>query len=85
MEKKGVNNRGQKEKGHNFKDKSKMLQPKKQSLGECKGRMKGNAQRGHQLFRNFGIKALRGMLDCSKSETARMAVTRYEKTRTSLD
>ena len=37
-----------------------MLQPKKTKFRKMqKGRMKGNAQRGHQLaFGSFGIKAL---------------------------
>lgn len=46
-----------------------------------KGRMKGNAQRGHQLaFGSFGIKALEETWITSRQiEAARIAVTRYMK------
>ena len=46
-----------------------------------KGRMKGNAQRGHQLaFGTFGIKALEECwLTARQIEAARIAVTRYMK------
>ena len=49
-----------------------MLQPKK-------GRMRGNAQRGHELaFGSFGIKALENMwIEQRQIEAARVAVTRY--------
>ena len=44
-----------------------------------KGRMKGNAQRGHELaFGSFGIKALESMwIEQRQIEAARVAVTRY--------
>ena len=46
-----------------------------------KGRMKGNAQRGHQLaFGTFGIKALEECwITARQIEAARIAVTRYMK------
>ena len=46
-----------------------------------KGRMKGNAQRGHRLsFGTFGIKALEECWMTSRQiEAARIAVTRYMK------
>ncbi len=57
-----------------------MLQPKKTKFRrQQKGRMKGNAQRGHELaFGSFGIKTL----ECSwitgrQLEAARVAVTRF--------
>lgn len=59
-----------------------MLQPKKTKYRkQQKGRMKGNAQRGHQLaFGSFGIKTLEeGWLTSRQIEAARQAVTRYMK------
>lgn len=59
-----------------------MLQPKKTKFRkQQKGRMKGNAQRGHQLaFGSFGIKTLEeGWLTGRQIEAARQAVTRYMK------
>ncbi len=59
-----------------------MLQPKKTKYRkQQKGRMKGNAQRGHQLsFGSFGIKTLEeGWLTARQIEAARQAVTRYMK------
>ena len=46
-----------------------------------KGRMKGNAQRGHRLsFGSFGIKALEECwMTARQIEAARIAVTRYMK------
>ena len=57
-----------------------MLQPKKTKFRrQQKGRMKGNAQRGHQLaFGSFGIKSLQSKwLTGNQIEAARIAVTRY--------
>ena len=59
-----------------------MLQPKKTKFRKMqKGRMKGNAQRGHQLaFGSFGIKTLEETWITSRQiEAARIAVTRYMK------
>ena len=59
-----------------------MLQPKKTKYRKMqKGRMKGNAQRGHQMaFGSFGIKALEETWITSRQiEAARIAVTRYMK------
>jgi large subunit ribosomal protein L16 len=59
-----------------------MLQPKKQKYRkQQKGRMKGNAQRGHQLaFGSFGIKTLQeSWITGRQIEAARQAVTRYMK------
>lgn len=59
-----------------------MLQPKKTKFRRHqKGRMKGNAQRGHQLaFGTFGIKALESAwLTGRQIEAARQAVTRHMK------
>ena len=59
-----------------------MLQPKKTKFRRMqKGRMKGNAQRGHQLaFGTFGIKALEECwITARQIEAARIAVTRYMK------
>ena len=59
-----------------------MLQPKKTKYRRMqKGRMKGNAQRGHQLaFGTFGIKALEECwITARQIEAARIAVTRYMK------
>ncbi len=59
-----------------------MLQPKKTKFRkQQKGRMKGNAQRGHQLaFGSFGIKSLEeGWLTGRQIEAARQAVTRFMK------
>ena len=59
-----------------------MLQPKKTKYRrQQKGKMKGNAQRGHQLaFGSFGIKA---MEECwmtgQQIEAARQAIVRYMK------
>jgi large subunit ribosomal protein L16 len=59
-----------------------MLQPKKTKFRrQQKGRMKGNAQRGHQLaFGSFGIKAMEPCWITGRQiEAARQAVTRYMK------
>ena len=59
-----------------------MLQPKKTKFRRMqKGRMKGKAQRGHQLaFGTFGIKALEECwITARQIEAARIAVTRYMK------
>ena len=57
-----------------------MLQPRKTKFRrQQKGRMKGNAQSGHQLaFGSFGIKSLQSKwLTGNQIEAARIAVTRY--------
>ena len=57
-----------------------MLQPKKTKYRRSqKGRMKGEAQRGHQLaFGSFGIKTLESKwITGAQIEAARVAVTRY--------
>jgi large subunit ribosomal protein L16 len=57
-----------------------MLQPKKVKFRrQQKGRMKGIAQRGHELaFGSFGIKSLESSwLTGRQIEAARVAVTRY--------
>ncbi len=59
-----------------------MLQPKKTKFRrQQKGRMKGNAQRGHQLaFGTFGIKSLQNhWITGRQIEAARQAMTRYMK------
>lgn len=59
-----------------------MLQPKKTKFRRHqKGRMKGNANRGHELaFGSFGIKTLESAWITSRQiEAARIAVTRYMK------
>jgi large subunit ribosomal protein L16 len=59
-----------------------MLQPKKTKFRrQQKGRMKGNAQRGHELsFGSFGIKTLENAwLTGRQIEAARQAITRYMK------
>lgn len=59
-----------------------MLQPKKSKFRrQQKGRMKGNAQRGHELaFGSFGIKALdKSWITGRQIEAARQAVTRHMK------
>jgi len=59
-----------------------MLQPKKTKYRkQQKGRMKGNAQRGHQLsFGTFGIKSMEfAWLTGRQIEAARQAVTRHMK------
>ncbi len=59
-----------------------MLQPKKTKFRrQQKGKMKGFAQRGHQLaFGSFGIKALEdAWITGRQIEAARQAVTRYMK------
>ena len=59
-----------------------MLQPKKTKFRKMqKGKMKGDAQRGHQLsFGSFGIKALEECwMTARQIESARIAVTRYMK------
>jgi len=59
-----------------------MLQPKKTKFRRRqKGRMKGNAQRGHELaFGSFGIKTLEnGWITGRQIEAARQAITRYMK------
>ena len=57
-----------------------MLQPKRTKYRRSqKGRMRGNAQRGHErAFGSFGIKALENMwIEQRQIEAARVAVTRY--------
>ena len=57
-----------------------MLQPKRTKYRRSqKGRMRGNAQRGHELaFGSFGIKALENMwIEQRQIKAARVAVTRY--------
>ena len=57
-----------------------MLQPKRTKYRRSqKGRMRGNAQRGHELaFGSFGSKALENMwIEQRQIEAARDAVTRY--------
>ena len=59
-----------------------MLQPKKtKHRKQQKGKIKGNAQRGHQIaFGSFGIKSLEeGFLTSRQIEAARIAVTRHMK------
>ena len=59
-----------------------MLQPKKTKYRKMqKGRMKGNAQRGHRLsFGTFGIKAMEECwITARQIEATRIAVTRYMK------
>lgn len=59
-----------------------MLQPKRTKFRKMhKGRMKGNAKRGHQLaFGSFGIKSLEDCWITSRQiEAARIAVTRFMK------
>ena len=59
-----------------------MLQPKRTKYRKMqKGKMKGNAQRGHLLsFGSFGIKALEECWMTSRQiEAARIAATRYMK------
>ena len=59
-----------------------MLQPKKTKFRKMqKGKMKGNAQRGHQLaFGSYAIKALEETwMTARQIEAARIAVTRFMK------
>ena len=59
-----------------------MLQPKKTKYRRMqKGRMKGNAQRGHELaFGSFGIKAIESAWITGRQiEAARQAITRHMK------
>ena len=59
-----------------------MLQPKKTKFRKRqKGKMKGDAQRGHQLaFGSYGIKSLEEIwMTARQIEAARIAVTRYMK------
>ncbi len=59
-----------------------MLQPKKLKYRKPqKGKMKGNANRGHQLaFGDFGIKTLEeAWISARQIEAARQAVTRHLK------
>jgi large subunit ribosomal protein L16 len=59
-----------------------MLQPKKTKYRrQQKGKMKGFAQRGHELaFGSFGIKAMENCwIDGRQIEAARQAVTRHMK------
>jgi len=59
-----------------------MLQPKKTKFRkQQKGRMKGNAGRGHELaFGSYGIKTLeQAWITGRQIEAARQAVTRYMK------
>ena len=59
-----------------------MLQPKRTKYRRAqKGKMKGNAQRGHELaFGSFGIKCLEEVwLTGRQIEAARQAVTRHMK------
>ena len=57
-----------------------MLQPKKQKYRKMqKGRMKGNAQRGHELaFGTFGLKVMeQTWITARQIEAMRIAVTRH--------
>jgi large subunit ribosomal protein L16 len=59
-----------------------MLQPKRTKYRKMqKGRMKGNAQRGHEIaFGSFAIKSLEECwMTARQIEAARIAVTRYMK------
>lgn len=59
-----------------------MLQPKKTKYRkQQKGKMKGNAQRGHELaFGSFGIKTLeQAWITGRQIEAARQAITRHMK------
>jgi large subunit ribosomal protein L16 len=59
-----------------------MLQPKKTKFRkQQKGKMKGNAQRGHQLaFGSFGIKTMEeAWITGRQIEAARQAITRHMK------
>lgn len=59
-----------------------MLQPKKTKYRkQQKGKMKGNAQRGHELaFGSFGIKTMEeAWLTGRQIEAARQAITRHMK------
>lgn len=59
-----------------------MLQPKRTKFRKMqKGRMKGMAQRGHEIaFGSFGLKTMEeGWLTSRQIEAARIAVTRYMK------
>ncbi|HRN40902.1 MAG: 50S ribosomal protein L16 [Flavobacteriales bacterium] len=59
-----------------------MLQPKRTKFRKMqKGRMKGNAQRGHEIaFGSFAIKSLEECwMTARQIEAARIAVTRYMK------
>jgi large subunit ribosomal protein L16 len=59
-----------------------MLQPKKTKYRkQQKGKMKGNAKRGHQLaFGSFGIKTLEeAWMTGRQIESARQAITRHMK------
>ncbi|MEQ8625814.1 MAG: 50S ribosomal protein L16 [Vicingaceae bacterium] len=59
-----------------------MLQPKRTKFRKMqKGRMKGNASRGHQIaFGSFAIKTLEECwITARQIEAARIAVTRYMK------
>jgi large subunit ribosomal protein L16 len=59
-----------------------MLQPKKTKYRkQQKGKMKGNAQRGHELaFGSFGIKTLeQAWITGRQIESARQAITRHMK------
>ena len=59
-----------------------MLQPKQtKHRKQQKGKIKGNAQRGHQVaFGSFAIKSLdEGFITSRQIEAARIAVTRYMK------
>ncbi|MEG9328631.1 50S ribosomal protein L16 [Salinimicrobium catena] len=64
-----------------------MLQPKRTKYRKMqKGRMKGNAQRGHRLSNGtFGIKSLdANFVTARQIEAARIAATRYMKREGSL-
>jgi large subunit ribosomal protein L16 len=59
-----------------------MLQPKRTKYRKMhKGRMKGNAQRGHEIaFGTFALKAIEGGWITSRQiEASRIALTRYMK------
>ena len=59
-----------------------MLQPKRTKFRKMqKGRMKGMAQRGHEIaFGSFGLKTMEeGWITSRQIEAARIAVTRYMK------
>ena len=65
-----------------------MLQPKRTKYRRSqKGRMRGNAQRGHELaFGSFGIKALENMwIEQRQIEAARVANPLHAKTGSDMD
>ena len=70
------------ERGNHFLKGKEMLQPKRTKFRKMqKGRVRGVAQRGHQLsFGTFGIKSLEpGWITSRQIEAARIAMTRAMK------